>query len=131
MTASYGRKRLTLLVAAAMLVLAAGHATAALRAVEQAYELGLGDLTLPGNEAGYLMARLCPRCRPEVLRVDAATRYLVRPSATPVSLAEFRAQAKRALQVAANQGFCYVYYDPKTRHVRRLVLDAANSGSRP
>ncbi len=116
----------TLLAAVALAaMLGFGAAHGALRAVEQAYELTLADLTLPGNDSGYLMVRLCPRCRPQVLRVNAETRYLVRPSPAPVPLATMREQARSAAGRGADRAFCYVYYDPKTRYVRRVVLDAA------
>ena len=103
-------------------LLAAGSAHAALRAVEEAHELALRAVTLPVTEVGQLILRRCDQCRPETLSTTVATRYYVRPAKTATSLAEIR----RAAAAAASRpsALVYVYYDPRTRTVRRLVLDA-------
>jgi hypothetical protein len=98
---------------------------AALEPVEQAYELLLRSVSLPLHESGQLVVRECAGCRPEILRVTGATRYFVRPTATPVSLRDLRAVAARA--GATPGALLYVYYDPGTRNVRRLVLDAGRA----
>ncbi len=113
----------TAFFAASMLVLlGAGIAQGALLAVEEAYELSLAAVSLPGNENGYLMVRRCARCKPEVLRVNAQTLYIVRPARSPVALQDLKTRAGKI--VARQQAAVYVYYDPGTRYVRRLVLDA-------
>lgn len=108
------------LVAVAVLLAAAGIADAALRTVEEAYELGLAQVTLPATETGQLAVRRCRGCKTEILQVNAATRYFIRPSAAPVALAETRKAAAKA--AGRPKASVYVYYDPKTRTVRRLVL---------
>ena len=114
---------LSSLLSSLLVLLTAGPAQGALQAIEQAYELALSEITLPGNENGYVMVRRCARCKPEVMRVDARTVYRVRPASNPVSLRELKIQAGKA--IGSRQASVYLYYDPKTRYVRRLVLDAA------
>lgn len=102
-------------------LLASGASHAALKAIEAALELEPAQALLPTNANGQLVARPCVGCRPQVLRVDAATRYLVRPGREPVSFAEFgKAYAPAARRASA---MLFVYYDPRTRLVRRLVLE--------
>lgn len=109
----------SLLLACILLLAVSAHG--ALKPVEQAYELALGTVSLPGNESGQLLVRRCAGCKPELLRVTAATRYFVRPSTAPVSLRDaHRAAVKAGANPAA---LVYVYYEPQTRSVRRLVLD--------
>ncbi len=105
----------------ASILLLAGSAHGALKPLEQAYELALGTVSLPGNESGQLLLRRCAGCKPESLRVNPATRYFVRPSKAPVSLREAR---QAAVKAGANpDALVFVYYEPTTRTVRRLVLD--------
>ncbi len=94
---------------------------AALKAVEEVYELGLRGVTLPSAATGQMLVRRCANCRSEPLRVDATTRFFVRPAAAPVSLADLRAAASRAALRRAP--YVYVYYEPRSRIARRVVLD--------
>jgi hypothetical protein len=103
----------------ACILLITGSAHGALKALEQAYELSLSAVTLPASSAGQLIFRRCPACKPESLRVTADTRYFVRPSTVAVSLGDARKAAAAARPAAS----LYVFYDPNTRGVRRLVLD--------
>lgn len=102
------------------LLLAAVTGHGALTALEEAFEVAPGDVTLPVSEAGQLVVRPCPACRPQLLRVDAGTRYLVQPGPETVSLAEFTRGAAQA--AGRRTAAVFVYYDPQTRSVRRLVL---------
>lgn len=103
------------------LLLAAGAGHAALKTIEEAFELILGQVTLPASDTGTLVVRRCAGCKPEVLRVDAATRYLLRRSPTPVTRKVFTGAAA---QVAGrSDAMILVYYDPQTRGVRRLILE--------
>ena len=117
-------KKSGLFVASMLILLGPAGAQGALKAVEAAYELTLAAVTLPGNENGYLMVRRCAGCKPEILRVNAQTRYVVRPARSPVSLPDLKAQAGRI--IARERAAVYVYYDPRTGYVRRLVLDAVS-----
>jgi hypothetical protein len=105
---------------AATLALASGAAQATLKSVEQAYELGLGDVSLPGSDTGQLVVRPCAGCRTAALRVGAATRYILRPSATPVTRTEFAAGVARITSRA--KASIFVYYEPSSGNVRRIVL---------
>ena len=102
------------------LLLTASASHGALSSIEESFELSPSDVTLPASATGRLVVRPCVACRPQLLSVDAATRYLLQPGTTPVTLEEFakskaRAAGRRAAAV-------FVYYDPQTRNVRRLVL---------
>ena len=105
----------------ALLLLAGSAADGTLRAIEEAYELSLSQVMLPGSETATLLVRPCTGCESEALRVTAETRYFIRPATTPVSLEAARKAASKA--TGHRQASIYVYYDPKTRTVRRLVLD--------
>ena len=94
-----------------------------MKPLEEAYELSLSDVTLPVVATGSLIVRRCARCKPETLQVTDETRYFVRPGTAPVSLADTRKAAAKA--AGRRQASVFVYYEPKTRHVRRLVLDPA------
>lgn len=96
------------------------HAT--LRTIEQAYELTRSQVQLPGRPEGALTVRPCTDCRPVVLRVTAATGWFSRvgapkPDGQATVLAAFRAAA------AIPGTLVYVYYEPQTRRVKRIVLD--------
>lgn len=105
-------------------------AGATLRTIEQAYELTRSQVQLPGRAEGALTVRTCADCRPVILRVTAATAWFTRPGTREPGgqaavLAAFRASA-------TNPGtLVYVYYEPQTRRVKRIVLDAPPTGSRP
>ncbi|MEQ1801314.1 MAG: hypothetical protein ABL989_05290 [Gammaproteobacteria bacterium] len=98
-------------------------ANATLRTIEQAYELTRAQVQLPGKADGNLTVRPCPDCRPVLLRVTPATAWFSRPGTRQPAgqaavLAAFRASA-------ANPGtLVYVYYEPQSRRVKRIVLDA-------
>lgn len=111
-----------LVIAAIAATLApAAVARAALEAVEQALELPLATVRLPPADTGALVVRRCARCAPEILRVTPATRYFVRPGTQPVTLREARKSAAGA--TGRKSALVYVYYEPGSRSVRRLVLD--------
>jgi hypothetical protein len=111
--------RLRLAVVALLLV--GGPASATLKKVEDAYELGLSQVTLPGGDTGQVVVRPCARCKPEILRVSAATVYLVRPASTPVPRSSLVAAAAKA--AGRSTATVFVYYEPQTMSVRRVVLD--------
>ena len=98
-------------------------ASATLRTIEQAYELTRSQVQLPGTPEGGLTARPCSTCRPVILRVTTATAWFNGPGTRqPVGqaavLAAFRAAA------ADPKMLVYVYYEPQTLRVKRIVLDA-------
>jgi hypothetical protein len=115
--------KLRLVLFTALMLLAGGAAQGSLKAVEQALELSLSQVALPSSQTGSVVVRRCPGCAPEILRFTPETQCFIRPARTPVTLAETRAAAGRA--AGRRQASVYLYFDPKTRNVRRLVLDPA------
>ena len=98
-------------------------AGAALGVIEQAYELTRNQVQLPASAEGGLTVRPCPTCRPLSLRVSAATTWFDRPGTRQPAgqaavLEAFRASATNPKTLV------YVYYEPQTRRVKRVVLDA-------
>jgi len=93
--------------------------SAALIALEEAYELDTADVTLPGHRAGRVIMRACAGCDATVHRVAEATTYHIGADTSPVTLDELRAA------VDADPGnLIYVYFKPETLVVTRIVLDA-------
>ena len=105
----------------------ASPAAATLRTIEQAYELTRDQVQLPGKPEGGLTVRPCPNCKPVVLRVTTATAWFIAPETVkaagqPAVLAAFKASGR-------NPGtLVYVYYEPQTRRVKRIVLDLPAPG---
>lgn len=115
---------------AALLLGAAPHASAALGTIEQAYELTRSQVQLPGRPDGTLTLRPCPDCRFVALRTTAATAWFTEPGARQPAghaavLAAFRAAATNPATLV------YVYYEPQTLRVRRVVLDVPNPVTSP
>ncbi|MBL8201712.1 MAG: hypothetical protein JNK40_12125 [Chromatiales bacterium] len=110
------------LLLAGLLLGLAQPAGATLRTIEQAYELTRSQVQLPGRPEGALTLRPCADCRPVTLQVTAATAWFSRPGARDPDgqsavLAAFRAAATNP------DTLVYVYYEPQTRRVKRIVLD--------
>lgn len=101
---------------------AAGNAQASLKAIEQAYELDPGQVSLPAAAGGSLTLRRCAGCAAELLRVDAQTQFQVLPGNANVSLEVLRREAARVAN--RRHTSIFVYFDPRSGTVRRIVLDA-------
>lgn len=117
-----GTRPAAAVLAAVLLLASTLPAGATLRTIEQAYELTRNQVQLPGRPEGTLTVRPCPDCRPVVLKVTAATAWFSRPGTREPAghtavLAAFRAAA------ASPGTLVYVYYEPQTRRVKRVVLD--------
>lgn len=123
------RSRVLTILVATLSFVAAGSVEAALKPLEQAYELTLGAVTLPGNEVGQLVVRRCAACKPDLLRVNGATRYFIRPATAPVTLRDARTAATKAGATAG--ALVYVYYQPASRNVTRIVLDLGSVAPAP
>ncbi len=122
-SAHTGVAALAAVLVAALLLGTALPAGATLRTIEQAYELSRHQVVLPGKPEGNLTVRPCRDCRPVVLRVTAATTWFDRPGTRQPAgqsavLAAFRASAANPATLV------YIYYEPQTRRVKRIVLDA-------
>ena len=114
--------RLTGLLAMLVLLAGAQDAAAALRKIEQAYELDLAQVTLPAVAGRSLTLRRCASCAPELLRLDAQAMFQVLPGTGSVSLDTLRREAARLSHRPRTSLF--VYFDPRSAIVRRIVLDA-------
>jgi hypothetical protein len=116
--------RANMLAGSALLVLCfTQQAGASLGVIEQAYELTRSQVQLPTAAEGGLTVRPCPTCRPLSLRVTAATGWFIgpgtrQPAGQAAVLEAFRAAATNPKTLV------YVYYEPQTRRVKRVVLDA-------
>ncbi|MEO8223286.1 MAG: hypothetical protein ABI661_00630 [Gammaproteobacteria bacterium] len=106
-------------------------AGASLLTVERAFELTPDQVTLPDRSPGGMTVRPCSTCPPVVLQVTPATTWFLKPGRhAPVGqeavLVAYRAAANRP--AATSQAtLVYVYYEPRTRRVNRVVLDARAS----
>ena len=101
-------------------------AAATLRTIEQAYELARNQVQLPDKPEGSLTVRPCPTCKPVILRVTTATAWFISPGTVKAAgqpagqaavLASFKASATNP------HTLIYVYYEPQTQRVKRIVLD--------
>ncbi len=109
-------------LSALLLLIWALPAAASLGTIEQAYELSRRDVQLPGRPEGNLTVRPCPTCKPVLLRVTTATGWFIAPQtrkavAQPALLSAYKAAAANPATLV------YVYYEPQTRRVNRIVLD--------
>ena len=109
-------------LATVLLITVSLPAAATLRTIEQAYELTRNQVQLPDQPEGGLTVRPCPTCKPVVLRVSTATAWFIGPGTVkaagqPAFLAAFKASATNP------RTLIYVYYEPQTQRVKRIVLD--------
>ncbi len=94
-----------------------------LEQTEDAYELMLGEVSLPRGVAGTVIFKPCPDCNTRSLRVSRETLYFVNGLA--LELADFRAAAEVIRQTnGGNQNTAvYVFFDIDSQRVNRLMLD--------
>ena len=98
-------------------------AGATLRTIEQAYELTHNQIQLPSGPEGTQSVRPCATCRLVFLRVTTATAWFAAPRSRQANsqrsvLDAFHASATNP------RALVYVYYEPQTLRVKRIVLDA-------
>lgn len=108
----------------------ASPARAEIVLVEQAYELIPSRLQLPANPApgDSLRLRPCADCPQVSLRVSTRTQWRIGQRGPLVTAAEFRNRFQQAL-AGSGDALVFVYYDPSTRTVNRVVLSATGPGS--
>ena len=94
--------------------------------VEDAYELVLGEVSLPQRVTGTVSFRTCPTCTRTALRVTSATTYVVNGAA--LEFADFleAAEAIRQINGGNENTAVYVFVDIKSRQVNRLEVDHFN-----
>jgi hypothetical protein len=103
----------------------AGAARADMVLVEQAYELRPSGLQLPadakpGDRLGIQPCAGCPRVS---LRVASGTQWRIGQRGPLVTAGEFRSRFQQAL-AGSGDTLVFVYYDPKSLSVNRVVLSA-------
>lgn len=104
------------------LALSAAAAARTLELVEGAYEVRLGDVTLPRSAAGSAVFTPCADCDSVGLQVTSSTRYFVSDRALP--LPEFL-EAVAALREATDDGeetLVGVFFDLRTNRVTRITV---------
>ena len=121
---------LAALVVMALLGAMASTAQAALRALEEAYELNASLVERwPSSDVGSLVLRPCPNCEPVMLRVDANTLYRLGMRGAVITRAEL--VERQALLRDRRNTFVYVFYEPGSRIATRVVLDVTAERSAP
>jgi len=110
-------KNLTTLATILILLSWTGMAHSAHGIIEESYELEFDAVTLPNNGNGDVKFKLCDHCGNTRLDVDGNTTYHNGARTPAITLTELRAAA-----VAQNAKLIYVYYDPATEVVTRVVL---------
>mgnify|MGYP003547213249 FL=1 len=95
---------------------------AAIREIEQAFELTPAQLQLPSRAEAQLTIRPCADCRVVALRVTAATQwYAGMDEQQPAG----QARVLKIYRTASSdpQTLVHVYYEAQTLRVKRIVLD--------
>ena len=101
-------------------------AGATLRTIEQAYELTHNQIQLPSGPEGTLTVRPCATCRLVLLRVTRATAWFAAPRSRQANnQTNSQSTVLAAFHDAATnpRALVYVYYEPQTLRVKRIVLD--------
>jgi len=112
---------------ATLILLAASISSAwAYRVIEQtedAYELVLGEVSLPRGITGSVIFKPCPDCNTTSLQVGSGTLYFV--NGAPLELEDFleAAEALRQTDGGNQHTAVYVFFDVESRRVNRLALD--------
>jgi len=102
----------------------ASPALATLQTIEQAYELTRDQVQLPSDAV-----RPCRKCSMVVLKVTPDTRWFTAPGSHAVPRQELLAAFRQASLEPAT--LIYVYYEPQTKQVKRVVLDRRTPAARP
>ncbi len=90
---------------------------------EDAYELALGDVNLPGSTAGTAIFKPCSDCKTQSMRVTHTTVYQV--GGRMVSYADFMnaAEEYRKRDGGARATAIYLFYNIKSRRITRIGMD--------
>ena len=99
------------------------HAAKIIAQPEDAVELALGEVSLPGSTAGTVIFKACSDCKTRALRVHNLTIYKV--NGRTVRLEDFlkAAEEYRKQRGGAAKTAVYVYFDVESQRVNRLSLD--------
>ena len=90
---------------------------------EDAYELVLGEVSLPRGESSSVIFKPCPACTITSLRVTSATTYFV--NGVPLAFPDFleAVEAIRRISRGNWNTAVYVFFDIESRRVNRLEID--------
>jgi hypothetical protein len=95
---------------------------AAIRQIEQAFELTPEQVQLPSRPDAQLTVRPCAECRVVALRVTPATQWYADPGEQQPA---GQAAVLEIYRVASSdpRTLVHVYYEPETLRVKRITLD--------
>ena len=106
-------------LAAAAMVMISATAHAALRSIENIYEVSPREVRLPVVESGYLSLLPCSGCKAVTLRVTPETLYQINGGEDePVTLEQMR----EAMRTAGARQLLLVAYRLEDKIVTRVVL---------
>ncbi len=90
---------------------------------EDAYELVLGEVSLPRGESSSVIFKPCPACTITSLRVTRATTYFV--NGVPLTFPDFleAVEAIRRISRGSLNTAVYIFFDIESRRVNRLRVD--------
>ena len=90
---------------------------------EDAYELVLGEVSLPRGESSSVIFKPCPACTITSLRVTSATTYFV--NGVPLAFPDFLEAVEAIRRISRGNGntAVYVFFDIESRRVNRLEID--------
>ena len=90
---------------------------------EDAYELALGEVSLPGSTAGTAIFAPCEDCKTQSMRVTHTTVYQI--NGQMVAYTDFikAAEEYRQRSGGAQNTVIYIFYDVKSRRVTRIGMD--------
>ncbi len=90
---------------------------------EDAYELALGEVSLPRGDTGTVIFKPCPTCTTTSMRVTLATSYIV--NGTPLAFPDFlkAAEAIRRMGGGNRNTAVYLFFDIESRQINRLAVD--------
>ncbi len=90
---------------------------------EDAYELALGEVSLPRGDTGTVIFKPCPSCTTTSMRVTRATSYFV--NGAPLALPDFleAAEAIRRMGGGNRNTAVYLFFNIESRRISRLKID--------
>ncbi len=90
---------------------------------EDAYELALGEVSLPRGDTGTVIFKPCPSCTTTSMRVTRATSYFV--NCAPLALPDFleAAESIRRMGGGNRNTAVYLFFNIESRRISRLKID--------
>ena len=91
---------------------------------EDAYELRLAEVSLPGSLDGSVIFRACSDCRTTALRITQTTLFEVDGQRVDLKSLNEAAKALRGRRGEGAGTAVYIFFNIDSRLVTRLVLDS-------